>query len=76
MGYSGDYAIIDVTERSPSKGKILVLLDNEQVAEEIAADLRRRGRDVVVQIVGADPQPTLEVAEEERSVAPLVLPTS
>jgi WhiB family transcriptional regulator, redox-sensing transcriptional regulator len=43
------YAIVDVLEGSSTKGKILVLLDDEQTALEMARELRARGRQVVVQ---------------------------
>jgi hypothetical protein len=51
MSDSGEYAIVDVTRGSNSAGKILVLLDDEQTATEMAADLRVRGCDVVVRRV-------------------------
>jgi hypothetical protein len=51
MSDSGEYALVDVTSGSNSAGKILVLLDNEQTATEMAADLRRRGCNVVVRRV-------------------------
>ena len=51
MPTSGDYAIIDVTDGSTSLGKILVLLDDEMTAREIASELYRRGCKVIVQPV-------------------------
>jgi hypothetical protein len=43
--------VIDIREGSESRGKILVLIDDEVTAKEIAADLRRRRCDVIVQQV-------------------------
>jgi hypothetical protein len=43
-----DYAIIDAGDGSSTAGKILVLVDDEQTAVEMARHLRRRGCDVVV----------------------------
>jgi hypothetical protein len=50
---SGDYAIIDVTQASISNGKILMLIEDKETADEIAATLRHRGCDVSVQQVAA-----------------------
>ena len=49
MAYSGGYAIVDANEGSASKGKILVLLDDEGTADEIAIEMRHRGCNVVIQ---------------------------
>jgi hypothetical protein len=49
MVYLGNYAIVDVREGSASEGKVLVLLDDEPTALEIAIELRRRGCEVVIQ---------------------------
>ncbi len=56
---SGDYAIIDVSEASTSKGKILVLLEDQETAEQIAADLRHRGCHVTVQLVAEPSEPLI-----------------
>ena len=48
MAYSGEYAVVDVAAGSTSEGKILVLLDDEATAQEIADELCLRGRSVAV----------------------------
>jgi hypothetical protein len=47
----GGYAIVDLTKGSTSEGKILVLLDDEEEALEIANELRRRGCSVAVRMM-------------------------
>jgi hypothetical protein len=47
-----DYAIVDITEGRRTVGKVLVLLDDEQTAQEIAIDLTKRGCRVVVEAFG------------------------
>lgn len=51
MADSGDYAIVDVTKGSRSKGKILVLIGDEPTAQEIATELQLRGCNVIIQRV-------------------------
>jgi hypothetical protein len=51
MKSSEEYAIVDVTHGRNSEGKILVLIDDRQTANEMATDLRGRGCDVVVETV-------------------------
>jgi hypothetical protein len=46
----GRYAIIDATNESQSRGKILLLLDDERTAIEIASELRTCGLDVAIEI--------------------------
>jgi len=50
MSQWGRYAIVDTAEASPSRGKILLLLDDEGVALEIASELQTRGLDVAIEI--------------------------
>jgi hypothetical protein len=76
MSDSGEYAIVDVTRGSNSAGKILVLLDNEQTATEMAADLRVRGCDVVVRRVATRPGLMLRPALEQESPLPAVVPNA
>jgi hypothetical protein len=47
-----NYAIVDITEGRRSIGKVLVLVDDEQTAQEIAVDLSKRGCRVVVEAFG------------------------
>jgi hypothetical protein len=72
---SEDYAIIDVTEGSTSNGKILVLLDDEMIAREIALELHRRGRDVLVQPVADRREPVVIRTEEGDTTPHLVVAT-
>jgi hypothetical protein len=51
MTFQGEYAIVDVRASSPSHGKILVVVDDESTAQEMAAELRRRRCQVVVRPV-------------------------
>ena len=51
MSYQGEYAIVDVRASSPSQGKILVVLDDEAIAQEMAAEMRRQRCQVVVRPV-------------------------
>jgi len=46
----GRYAIIDTAEQSQSRGKVLLLLDDERVAFEIASELQTRGLDVAIEV--------------------------
>jgi hypothetical protein len=46
-----DYAIIDVKQGSSSQGMVLVILNDEFTAGEIAVELRGRGCPVAVQPV-------------------------
>jgi hypothetical protein len=39
----GDYAIVDATEGRDSMGQVLVIVDDEPTATEIATELHRRG---------------------------------
>jgi hypothetical protein len=57
-----EYAIVDVTEGSVSEGKILVLLDDETTANEMAAEMSRRGGSVVVKYHPCLPQPVTSPA--------------
>ncbi len=68
-----DYAIIDTNAGSTSEGKILVLVDDERTAREIAGDLRGRGFSVVIKPVPAR-QGSLVIPDEDRWSAPLPLP--
>jgi hypothetical protein len=72
---SGDYAIVDVTEGGASRGKILVLLDDEMIAREIAAELHRRGCHVVVEPVMDRPEPLIVLPDEGDVRSPLAVPT-
>jgi hypothetical protein len=56
MSQWGRYAIIDVTDESQSKGKILLLLDDERTALEIALELGTRGIEVAIQIRTTAPE--------------------
>jgi hypothetical protein len=47
----GEYAIVDVRKSSPSKGKILVVVDDEPTAQEMAIELNRRRCQVTVRPV-------------------------
>jgi hypothetical protein len=49
MTQSSQYAIIDTAQGSQSRGKTLLLLDDERVAQEIASELRRRGLAVAIE---------------------------
>jgi hypothetical protein len=49
MTHQREYAIVDVRAKSPSRGKILVCVDDEVIAQEIALELRRRRCQVAVQ---------------------------
>ena len=51
MSYQGEYTIVDVRASSPSQGKILVVLDDEAIAQEMAAEMRRQRCQVVVRPV-------------------------
>jgi len=48
MTYSESFAIVDMSEKSESYGKILVLLDDEVSAQDFVQDLRRHHLEVVV----------------------------
>jgi hypothetical protein len=54
----GRYAIVDTAEGSQSRGKILMLLDDEWVAIEIASELQTRGLDVAIEVRGSGPRAT------------------
>lgn len=49
MPTAEDYAIIDVAKGSTSNGKVLVLIDDETTARDIASELHRRGCQVIVE---------------------------
>jgi hypothetical protein len=51
MTFQGEYAIVDVRASSPSQGKILVVVDDQEIAQEMAAELRRRRCQVAVRPV-------------------------
>ena len=51
MASEGDYAIVDATPDRDSNGKVLVILDDESTAQEMATELRRRGCRVDVRAV-------------------------
>jgi hypothetical protein len=72
---SEDYAIIDVTEGSTSNGKILVLLDDEVTAREIASELHRRGCQVIVEPVANPPAPISVLDREGDTRSRLAVPT-
>jgi hypothetical protein len=76
MSDSGEYAIVDVTRGSNSAGKILVLLDNEQTAAEMAADLQARGCDVVVRRVSTRPGLMLRPILEQEPPSPVAVPNA
>jgi hypothetical protein len=62
-----DYAIVDITEGRRSIGKVLVLVDDEQTAQEMAVDLTKRGCQVVVEAFGpAANQPVERPARRRR----------
>ncbi len=42
MALPGDYAIVDATDGRASIGKVLVMVDDELTAREIAAELDQR----------------------------------
>ena len=67
-----EYAIIDTSAGSRSEGKILVLVDDERTAHEIASDLRGRGFPVVIKTVPA--RGSVVIPDEDRWSAPLPLP--
>jgi hypothetical protein len=48
MSCQNEYAIVDVGNGRASEGKILVLLDDELTAQDMATELRRRGCRVTV----------------------------
>jgi hypothetical protein len=48
MTHQREYAVVDVRAKSPSRGKILVVVDDEVIAQEIAVELRRRRCQVAV----------------------------
>jgi hypothetical protein len=68
-----DYAIIDTNAGSMSEGKILVLVDDERTAREIASDLQGRGFPVAIKTVPAR-RGSVVVPEDDRWSAPLPLP--
>lgn len=68
-----DYAIIDTNVGGRSEGKILVLVDDERTAHEIAGDLRGRGFSVLIKPVPAQRGPAV-VPDEDRWSSPLPLP--
>jgi hypothetical protein len=72
---SGDYAIIDVTEGRTSNGKILVLLDDETTAREMASELRRQGCQVIVEPVSSRSAPLIILADEGDARTRLAVPT-
>jgi hypothetical protein len=74
MSDSGEYAIVDVTSGSNSAGKVLVLLDDEQTAAEMAADLRHRGCDVVVRRVVQRPGLLMRSPLEEEPPPSVAVP--
>ena len=74
MSDSAEYALVDVTRGSSSAGKILVLLDNQQTAVEMAADLRGRGCDVVVRRVMPRPRLVMRPALDGEPPAPVAVP--
>jgi hypothetical protein len=76
MSDSSEYALVDVTRGSNSAGKILVLLDSEQIAAEMAADLQRRGCDVVVRRVASRPGLVMRPALDGEPPAPLAVPNA
>jgi hypothetical protein len=43
MALPGSYAIVDVTEGRESKGQVLVIVDDEITAREMARELHQRG---------------------------------
>jgi len=51
MSHQGEYAVVDVRANSPSHGKILVVVGDEAIAQEMAIELGRRRCQVVVQPV-------------------------
>jgi hypothetical protein len=51
MARLGGYAVVDVNKGRTSEGKVLVLLDDIASAQEIAAELCRRGCAVVVRAI-------------------------
>jgi hypothetical protein len=51
MACLGGYAVVDVNQGRTSEGKVLVLLDDIASAQEIAAELCRRGCAVVVRAI-------------------------
>jgi hypothetical protein len=55
----GRYAVIDATEGSQSRGKILLLLDDERAALEIASELRGRGVEVAIEVRRSSSKGTL-----------------
>jgi hypothetical protein len=76
MSDSGEYAIVDVTRGSDSAGKILVLLDNEPTATEMAADLRRRGCHVVVRRVAPRQGVVMRSASDGEPPSPAAVPNA
>jgi hypothetical protein len=76
MSDSAEYALVDVTRGSNSAGKILVLLDSAQTAAEMAADLQRRGCDVVVRRVMPRPGLVIGPAVDREPPAPLAVPST
>ena len=48
---SSSYAIVDVSSLSLGVEKVLMLLDEQELAEEIASAVKRKGHDVVVKPV-------------------------
>jgi hypothetical protein len=76
MSDSAEYALVDVTRGSNSAGKILVLLDSEQTATEMAADLRRRGCEVVVRPVMPRPGLVMRPAVDREPPAPVAVPNA
>jgi hypothetical protein len=76
MSDSAEYALVDVTRGSSSAGKILVLLDNQQTAVEMAADLWRRGCNVVVRRVAQRPGLVMRPALDGEPPAPVAVPNA
>jgi hypothetical protein len=51
MTCRAEYALVDVGNGRSSEGKILVLVDDERIAADMAAELRRRGCRVVIKAI-------------------------
>jgi len=63
----GRYAIIDDTEGSQSRGKILLLLDDEHAALEIASELRMRHLDIAIEIRRSGPRGTRTSGTQQKA---------
>jgi hypothetical protein len=70
----GRYAIIDDTEGSPSRGKILLLLDDERAALEIASELRTRRLDIAIEIRRSGPRGTPTASSPPRPTEATITP--